>query len=224
MNKKLKKFNKHINHHIKIYNDTFNDSTYIHEAGHFLMFLKTWMNMRYDISTKHNLQQKDYNKKLLFYASYFSNEIENFLGSMYVYTTHFGNKVIRGIFKYSCGRSKEFSDITQECIPIILGGIIAELIFYTDINDKDAINTYFEKNKIYWKNDINNFSKKSKSDIINTVIFNCKTITEYDKRFIKKVSNILRNKKVSNNIKILNNLELTKLGKIYIRDKMSYYK
>ena len=35
MNKKLKKFNKHINHHIKINNDTFNDSTYIHEAGHF---------------------------------------------------------------------------------------------------------------------------------------------------------------------------------------------
>ena len=161
MNKKLKKFNKHINHHIKIYNDTFNDSTYIHEAGHFLMFLKTWMNMRYDISTKHNLQQKDYNKKLLFYSSYFSNEIENFLGSMCVYTTHFGNKVIKGNFKYSCGRSMEFSDITQECIPIILGGIIAELIFYTDINDKDAINTYFEKNKIYWKSDINNFSKKS---------------------------------------------------------------
>ena len=66
MNKKLKKFNKHINHHIKIYNDTFNDSTYIHEAGHFLMFLKTWMNMRYDISTKHNLQQKDYNKNYYF--------------------------------------------------------------------------------------------------------------------------------------------------------------
>lgn len=224
MNKKLKKFNKHINHHIKIYNDTFNDSTYIHEAGHFLMFLKTWMNMRYDINTKYNLQQKDYNKKLLFYSSYFSNEIENFLGSMYVYTTHFGNKVIRGKFKYSRGRSIKFSDVKQECIPIILGGIIAELIFYTDIKDKDAINAYFEKNKIYWKSDINNFLKESKSDIIDTVIFNCITITEYDKRFIKKVSNILRNKNVSNNIKILNNIELTKLGKTYIRDKMSYYK
>lgn len=159
MNKKLKKFNKHINHHIKIYNDTFNDSTYIHEAGHFLMFLKTWMNMRYDISTKHNLQQKDYNKKLLFYPSYFSNEIENFLGSMYVYTTHFGNKVIKGNFKYSCGRSMEFSDITQECIPIILGGIIAELIFYTDINDKDAINTYFEKTKFIGKAILKIFQK-----------------------------------------------------------------
>jgi hypothetical protein len=188
------------------------------------MFLKTWMNMRYDINTKYNLQQKDYNKKLLFYSSYFSNEIENFLGSMYVYTTHFGNKVIRGKFKYSCGRSIKFSDVKQECIPIILGGIIAELIFYTDIKDKDAINAYFEKNKIYWKSDINNFLKESKSDIIDTVIFNCITITEYDKRFIKKVSNILRNKNVSNNIKILNNIELTKLGKTYIRDKMSYYK
>ena len=70
---------------------------------------------------------------------------------MCVYTTHFGNKVIKGNFKYSCGRSMEFSDITQECIPIILGGIIAELIFYTDINDKDAINTYFEKTKFIGK-------------------------------------------------------------------------
>lgn len=41
---------------------------------------------------------------------------------------------------------------------------------------------------------------------------------------LKKVSNILKNKKVSNNIKILNNIELTKLGKNYISDKMSYYK
>ena len=71
-----------------------------------------------------------------------------------------------------------------------------ELLKAEDI--KACITAHIIRNPLWQDKDVNIFyivnqmagcfTKKSKSDIINTVIFNCKTITEYDKRFIKKVS------------------------------------